>query len=239
MQFQNHQHHQPYLPPKLPGPPQYHHSAYTQIPPPAVHQIYLPQNHQYVNTNLMYRQAPAYYRPIIPAHQRFHPTHVNLNTYVEQPTQPNVTTGLPYGYQQTLPTNNRYPSSQNQSHNRPSKSNSSETTRIGTHTKKNAPTYENNPITSKGEDNRDKNQQYSHIQQRPNLIEAKSKCPPRPTQPHQGISHDMDSTNLNPIQIKSQEQNIVPTPNIDQEPQNCFLYHAQIHQDPPDRALLT
>ncbi|CAC5412278.1 unnamed protein product [Mytilus coruscus] len=95
----NHQHHQPYLPPKLPGPPQYHHSAYTQIPPPAVHQMYLPQNHQYVNTNLMYRQAPAYYRPTIPAQQRYHPTHVNQNTYVEQPTQPNVTTGLPYGYQ--------------------------------------------------------------------------------------------------------------------------------------------
>ncbi|CAC5401870.1 unnamed protein product [Mytilus coruscus] len=86
MQFQNHQHHQPCQPPKLPVPHQYHHSAYTQIPPPAVHQMYLPQNHQYVNTNLMYRQTPAYYRPTIPAQQRYHPTHVDQNTYVKQPT---------------------------------------------------------------------------------------------------------------------------------------------------------
>ncbi|CAC5380504.1 unnamed protein product [Mytilus coruscus] len=173
MQFQSHLHHQPYLPPKLPGPPQYHHSAYTQIPPPAVHQMYLPQNHQYVNTNLMYRQAPAYYRPTIPAQQRYHPTHVNQNTYVEQPTQPNVTTGLPNGYQQTLPTNNRYPSSQNQSHNRQSKSNSSETTRVGMHTQK---MHQHMKITLSHQRVKiieTKKQQHSHIQQRPNLIEAR------------------------------------------------------------------
>ncbi|CAC5412819.1 unnamed protein product [Mytilus coruscus] len=140
MQFQSHQHNQLYLPSKLPGPPQYHHSAYIQMPPQAVHQMYLPQNHQYVNTNLMYRQAPPYYRPTIPAQQRYHPTNVNQNTFVKQPTQPNVTTMLSYGYQQTLPTNNQYPNSQNQSRNRPSKSNSSETTRVDMHTLINTPT---------------------------------------------------------------------------------------------------
>ncbi|CAC5362391.1 unnamed protein product [Mytilus coruscus] len=117
-------------------------------------------------------------------------------------------------------------------------SNSSETTRVDMHTLINAPTPVNNPNTSKGQDNRNKKPQHSHIQQRPNLMESKSNCPPGTIQPHQGISHDMDKTNLNPIQITSQEQNVVPTPNMIQEPKNCFLYHAQIHQDPPDRALL-
>ncbi|CAC5420983.1 unnamed protein product [Mytilus coruscus] len=155
------------------------------MPPQAFHQMYSQQNHQYVNTNLMYRQAPPYYRPTIPAQQRYHPTNVNQNTFVKQPTQPNVTTRLPYGYQQTLPTNNQYPNSQNQSRNRPSKSNSSETTRVDMHTLINAPTPVNNPNTSKGQDNRDKKPQHSHIQQRLNLMESKSNCPPGTTQPHQ------------------------------------------------------
>ncbi|CAC5387511.1 unnamed protein product [Mytilus coruscus] len=61
------------------------------------------------------------------------------------------------------------------------------------HTLINAPTPVNNANTSKGQDNRDKKPQHSHIQQRLNLMESKSNCPPGTIQPHQGAKCSADS----------------------------------------------